>query len=78
MFHLSVVCIMVAIVLGSRYSNTISHFTMHNNSANKGGLQLKITLMVACYFFVPLCHWIWLYGGLRNQVVMVNENINLV
>merc|ERR1712150_244934 len=72
MFHLGVVCVMIALVLSSRYSKTIARFTMHDSVASpkSGGLQLKITLIVACYFVVPLCHWMWLHGGLQNQLVV--------
>ena len=42
------------------------------NATKKSGIQLKLLLIIACYFIVPLCHWIWLYGGLQNRVVMVN------
>ena len=65
---------MIALVRSSRYSKTIARFTMHDSVASpkSGGLQLKITLIVACYFVVPLCHWMWLHGGLQNQLVVVN------
>jgi len=71
-FHLAVVCIMVALVLSSQYSKTLARFTMKDSTKcpKSGGLQLYITLIVACYFLVPLCHWIWLYGGLQNKLVL--------
>ena len=74
-FHLAVVCVMIALVLSSRYSKTIARFTMKDSttSAKSGGLQLYITLTVALYFLIPLCHWMWLYGGLKNQLVLVNN-----
>ena len=72
---MAVVCVMIALVLSSRYSKTIARFTMKDSttSAKSGGLQLYITLTVALYFLVPLCHWMWLYGGLKNQLVLVNN-----
>lgn len=69
-FHLVVVASMVAVVVGSRYSDKIAQFTKVQREDSKSGIQLKVTLIVACYFIVPLLHWIWLYGGLQNQVVL--------
>ena len=63
---------MVAVVVGSRYSDKIAQFTKVQREDSKSGIQLKVTLIVACYFIVPLLHWIWLYGGLQNQVVLVS------
>ena len=71
-FHLVVVASMVAVVVGSRYSDKIAQFTKVQREDSKSGIQLKVTLIVACYFIVPLLHWIWLYGGLQNQVVLVS------
>ena len=71
-FHLVVVASMVAVVVGSRYSDKIARFTKVQREDSKSGIQLKVTLIVACYFIVPLLHWIWLYGGLQNQVVLVS------
>ena len=67
-----VVASMVAVVVGSRYSDKIAQFTKVQREDSKSGIQLKVTLIVACYFIVPLLHWIWLYGGLQNQVVLVS------
>ena len=72
-FHLTMVSSMVALVVASRYSKTVATFTKQN-ATKKSGLQLKLHLIFACYFIVPLCHWIWLYGGLQNRVVMVNTS----
>ena len=68
---------MVALVVASRYSKTVATFTKQN-ATKKSGFQLKLHLVFACYFIVPLCHWIWLYGGLQNRVVVVNMLTNLV
>ena len=76
-FHLVVVASMVAVVVGSRYSDKIARFTKVQREDSKSGIQLKVTLIVACYFIVPLLHWIWLYGGLQNQVVLVSLLIDI-
>ena len=63
---------MVSVVVGSRYSNILSRYTLQSRQSRKpSGIRLKVTLMVALYFVVPLCHWIWLQGGLQNQFVQV-------